>query len=170
MTSLASQRIPHTVDRYLLPQERAVVTVRLHPAVLGLPVLVTLAGLAGALVLSAAQIASVDKLVAWLAFLLLLMHLALKIWSWLDAYYVVTDVRILAITGLATRDVVMLPLARVGDLRFRLTSMGRILGYGQFIIEPVGQAQGLRLMNYLPYPEQIYLEVCSILFPGGSQE
>ncbi|HEX3958974.1 MAG TPA: PH domain-containing protein [Trebonia sp.] len=169
-TSPAFERVPRGVGRYLLPHERAAITVRLHPAVLILPVLITLAGLAGAGTLSGARIASDEQLIAWTAFLLLLMRLAFKIYSWLEDYYVVTDIRILAVTGVGTRDVVMIPLARVGDLRLRRTSMGRFLGYGQFIIEPVGQAQGLRVMNYLPYPDQLYLEVCNLLFPGSSEE
>jgi hypothetical protein len=42
--------------------------------------------------------------------------------------------------------------------------MGRILGYGKFILESAGQDQALTNVDYLPYPEQLYLEVCGLIF------
>jgi hypothetical protein len=42
--------------------------------------------------------------------------------------------------------------------------MGRLLGYGNFIVESAGQNQALRIVDHLPYPEQLYLEVCGLIF------
>ena len=42
--------------------------------------------------------------------------------------------------------------------------MGRILGYGEFILESAGQDQALNKIDHLPYPEQLYLEVCGLIF------
>jgi len=43
-------------------------------------------------------------------------------------------------------------------------SRGRILGYGEFIVESAGQDQALSHIKFLPYPEQLYLEVCGLIF------
>ena len=39
---------------------------------------------------------------------------------------------------------------------------GRILGFGEFIVESAGQDQAMRNVKFLPYPEQLYLEVCGL--------
>jgi hypothetical protein len=36
-----------------------------------------------------------------------------------------------------------------------------------FIVESAGEKQALRSINFLPYPEQLYLQVCDLLFPGA---
>ena len=58
----------------------------------------------------------------------------------------------------------MLPLAKVTDMSFRRTTIGRLLGYGEFIVESAGQDQALRNVKFIPYPEQLYLEVCGLIF------
>jgi hypothetical protein len=63
-----------------------------------------------------------------------------------------------------------MPLTRVTDMSFRRSALGRLLGYGEFIIESAGQEQALRTINFLPYPEQLYLEVCGLVFPGAVAE
>jgi hypothetical protein len=56
----------------------------------------------------------------------------------------------------------MMPLAKVTDMSFQRSAMGRIFGYGEFILESAGQDQALNRVDYLPYPEQLYLEVCGL--------
>jgi hypothetical protein len=58
----------------------------------------------------------------------------------------------------------MMPLAKVTDMSFERSAWGRILGYGEFILESAGQNQALDRVNHLPYPEQLYLEVCGLIF------
>jgi hypothetical protein len=58
----------------------------------------------------------------------------------------------------------MLPLSKVTDMSFQRTWTGRILGYGEFIVESAGQDQALRNVKFIPYPEQLYLEVCGLIF------
>ena len=67
-------------------------------------------------------------------------------------------------TGVVTRKVNMVPLTKVTDMSFRRSSMGRVLGYGEFILESAGQDPALRVADHLPYPEQLYLEVCGLIF------
>jgi len=158
-------RVPHTVERHLLPHERQVLTVRFHPAVLIKPVSISLAGLAVALVVSVIPHLEVTvKLVVWLAFLGVLGYLGVQVWAWLEDYFVVTSQRLLLTTGLLTRTVNMMPLGKVTDMSFRRSAWGRVLGYGEFVVESAGQDQALRNIRHLPYPEQLYLEVCGLIF------
>jgi uncharacterized membrane protein YdbT with pleckstrin-like domain len=69
-------------------------------------------------------------------------------------------------TGLVTRKVAMMPLAKVTDMSFQRSFLGRIFGYGEFVLESAGQDQALRTVDHIPYPEQLYLEVCGLIFPS----
>jgi len=158
-------RVPHTVERHLLPHEKQVLTVRFHPAVLIKPVAITLAGLAVALGISVVPVINLTaKLVVWLLFLGLLGWLGVQVWTWLEDYFVVTSQRLLLTTGLVNRTVNMMPLTKVTDMSFKRSAWGRILGYGEFVVESAGQDQALRRIRNLPYPEQLYLEVCGLIF------
>jgi hypothetical protein len=60
----------------------------------------------------------------------------------------------------------MMPLAKVTDMTFQRSFLGRVFGYGTFILESAGQDQALSRVDFIPYPEQLYLEVCALLFPS----
>jgi len=47
--------------------------------------------------------------------------------------------------------------------------IGRLLGFGEFIIESAGSDQALQTVDHIPYPEQLYLEICGLIFPNGEQ-
>jgi membrane protein YdbS with pleckstrin-like domain len=161
-----TETVPATVYKHLLPHERAAISVRFHPAVLIRPVAEVLGGLALAGLLSAtiARDDGVVMLVIWLLWLVLVVRLLIKIWEYLENYFVVTSQRLLLATGILTRTVNMMPLGKVTDMSFRRSTMGRLLGYGEFIVESAGQDQALRRVDHLPYPEQLYLEVCGLIF------
>ena len=63
----------------------------------------------------------------------------------------------------------MMPLAKVTDMSFQRSAMGRLLGYGEFIVESAGQNQALRNVDRLPYPEQLYLEICGLIFKENEE-
>ncbi len=159
---------PSSVIRYLLPHEAQVITVRRHPAVLMFPVGLVLGGLILAGVLSntiAGDAGQVANLVWWL-WLILLAWFVWKVAEWSVDYFVITNQRMLLTTGLITRKVAMMPLSKVTDMSFERSLNGRLLGYGTFVLESAGQDQALRTVPYLPYPEQLYLEVCEMIFPA----
>jgi membrane protein YdbS with pleckstrin-like domain len=158
--------VPTSVNKYLLPHERQVITVHRHPAVLIRPIFEVLVGLAlaGWLSSSVAHGNGTALLVIWILWLLLLLRLGVKAYEWSDTYFVVTSQRMLLQTGLVTRKVNMMPLSKVTDMSFQRSSLGRILGYGEFVLESAGQEQALRVVDHLPYPEQLYLEVCGLIF------
>ena len=164
--------VPNAVNKYLLPHEHQVITVRKHPAVLLRPIGVTLLGLVIAAVISttvAQHNADVVGFV-WIVWAVLLVWLAYKVWEWSQDYFIVTSRRMLLATGVITRKVAMMPLVKVTDMSFQRSSLGRLLGYGEFILESAGQDQALRVVDFLPYPEQLYLEVCGLIFPGRKDD
>ena len=164
--------VPNAVNKYLLPHEHQVITVRKHPAVLLRPIGVTVLGLVIAAVISttvARHNADVVGFV-WIVWAVLLVWLAYRVWVWSQDYFIVTSRRMLLATGVLTRKVAMMPLVKVTDMSFQRSSLGRLLGYGEFILESAGQDQALRVVDHLPYPEQLYLEVCGLIFPGRKDD
>jgi uncharacterized membrane protein YdbT with pleckstrin-like domain len=161
-----NETVPASVYKHLLPHERQVITVRFHPAVLIRPVAEVLGGLAlaGLLSTTIAHGNGTVMLVIWLLWLVLVLRLLFKIYEWLEDYFVVTSQRLVLATGIFTRTVNMMPLSKVTDMSFKRSTMGRLLGYGEFIVESAGQDQALRRVDHLPYPEQLYLEVCGLIF------
>src|SRR5262245_51240908 len=152
-----NETVPASVYRHLLPHERQVITVRFHPAVLIGPVTVVLGGLAiaGLLSTTIAHSNGNAMLDIWGVWGLLVIRLLLKIWLWLEDYFVVTSQRLLLATGIFTRTINMMPLSKVTDMRFERSAWGRVLGYGKFVVESAGQDQALQTVDFLPYPEQL---------------
>jgi uncharacterized membrane protein YdbT with pleckstrin-like domain len=168
-----NETVPAAVYRVLLPHERRVITVRFHPAVLIRPVAETLGGLALAGLLSTiAHLNTTLLLVVWLAWLVLVVRLLFRIYSWLEDYFVVTSQRLLLAEGVFKKTVNMMPLGKVTDMRFERSATARLLGYGTFIVESAGQDQALSKIDHLPYPEQLYIEVCGLIFkdPGSGDD
>jgi uncharacterized membrane protein YdbT with pleckstrin-like domain len=158
--------VPASVNRYLLPHERQVITVHQHPAILIRPIFEVLIGLAiaGWLSNSVAHGNGTVILVIWLLWGLVFLRLVVKVFEWAETYFVVTSQRFILATGIVNRKVNMMPLAKVTDMSFQRSGIGRILGYGEFVLESAGQDQALSNVDYLPYPEQLYLEVCGLIF------
>ncbi len=170
MRQASGPSTPVAVNKYLLPNEEQMAYTRMHPAVLLVPSAQTLAGLLVAAVLTAVVLHGNTVLVwiVWLAFAVLLARLAWKAANWWVDYFVVTSARLVLSTGLFTRKIAMMPLTKVTDMSFRRSLGGRMLGYGEFIVESAGQEQALRNIEYLPYPEDLYLLVCGMIFPSSA--
>ena len=164
--------VPNAVNKYLLPHEHQVITVRKHPAVLIGPIAISLAGLVIAAVVSTTVARHNSGVVGfvWIAWAVVLLWLVYKVWEWSQDYFIVTSRRMLLATGVITRKVAMMPLVKVTDMSFQRSSLGRLLGYGEFILESAGLDQALRVVDFLPYPEQLYLEVCGLIFPGRKDD
>jgi len=161
-----ADNVPAQVNRYLLPHERQVITVHQHPAVLIRPIAFLLGGLAlaGWLSLGVAHGNSDFIIAIWSVFGVLLLWTIGKIVDWAMNYFVVTSQRMLLAQGILVRKVNMMPLTKVTDMSFQRSPLGQLLGYGEFIVESAGQDQALSHVTYLPYPEQLYLEVCGLIF------
>ena len=122
---------PRLVNKYLLPTERIVTAVRMHPIAVFGPAMVILAGAvaAGFLTESAAQSGSVKRTpIIWVLWGVLAVWQGWKIANWWRRYFVVTENRLMLITSLFDTDVGMMPLAKVTDMRLHRTSLGHALG------------------------------------------
>ncbi|HUL25335.1 MAG TPA: PH domain-containing protein [Streptosporangiaceae bacterium] len=163
---------PREVNKYLLLHEHQVITVRMHPAVLLGPVVIALGGLVAAVVLQGSVLREQAGLMAiiWILWGILFLRALWYAATWSVDYFVVTSQRMILTSGLLTRKVAMMPLNKVTDMSFQRSFGGRLFGYGEFIIESAGQDQALRNIPFIPYPEQLYLEVCNLLFPGASAD
>ena len=161
-----TDRVPAKINKFLLPHERQVISVHQHPAVLIRPVFEVLVGLAiaGWVSNAVAHGNQAVLLVIWILWALLLLRLLWKVFDWSENYFVITSQRLLLSEGFFTHKVNMMPLAKVTDMSFQRSAAGRLLGYGEFIVESAGQDQSLRNVDHLPYPEQLYLEVCGLIF------
>jgi len=158
--------VPASVNRYLLPHERQVISVHQHPAVLIRPIFELLVGLAiaGWLSNSLTKGNSTAILIIWLLWAILLVRLIWRIINWMVTYFVITSQRLLLAKGFPYKHVDMMPLTKVTDMSFNRSPTGQLLGFGEFVVESAGQDQALRHIDHLPYPEQLYLEVCGLIF------
>jgi membrane protein YdbS with pleckstrin-like domain len=159
---------PASVNKYLLPHEHQVITVRKHPAVLILPIALALGAILISIVVGSTILLHTHDavLVLLIICLIFLAYLGFKAWEWSEDYFVVTSDRMLEASGVFTRKIAMMPLVKVTDMSFQRSTTGRLLGYGSFILESAGQDQALRTIDHVPYPEQLYLEICALIFPA----
>jgi uncharacterized membrane protein YdbT with pleckstrin-like domain len=160
------------IDKYLLPREVRVATVRRHPAVLLASSAQAVAGLLAAAVLSVTVLRGHAAIayVVWAAWGVLLLRLLWKAGNWAVDYFVITSERILLTSGVFTRSVAMMPLAKVTDMSFHRSFAGRMLGFGDFVVESAGRDQALRVIDHIPYPEQLYLVVCGRIFKDSAAQ
>jgi hypothetical protein len=154
------------VSRYLLDDERLVAAVRRHPARLIEPVFSTVVALLLALWLDGRIPAGVPVLpdVVWLAWAAVAVRAGWRLLEWRRDWFVATDRRLLLTHGLLTRKVAMMPLMKVTDLSYNRSMPGRLLGYGEFVLESAGQDQALRRVPWLPSPDALYRLICAEIF------
>lgn len=153
-------------SRYLVPAERIAVNQRLHWSLIVPSFAAALLGLFGAGFLSGQMTKHHGLLydLIWLAALALVGNFVFRLAEWNEDRFIVTDRRIMMVTGLITRQVAMMPLARVTDMSYQRSVAGRLFGWGTFIIESAGQDQALRTIDRLPSPDGLYSTVCSMMF------
>jgi PH (Pleckstrin Homology) domain-containing protein len=156
--------LPTVAVRYLLPHERKIISVRQHPARL-LPALAMAAGglLAAAAVNGIAGGVPSARGVVWVLAGFLIARALLDVLVWSVQYIIITERRMILSSGLLGRNVTVLPLQALQNLAFARSAGGRVLGYGAFTFEADGQARAV--IDYIPYPEQLYLEIYSLLYP-----
>jgi membrane protein YdbS with pleckstrin-like domain len=152
-------------DQYLLRTEQMIFSVRRH--------WVALAEVAGMLVLYwfgaivVIVLLGQVELVRLVALCFMFFSLCWFLWQILDwriERFMVTNRRVLLITGVLTRNVAIMPLMKVTDLTYQQTPLGRILNYGSFILESAGQQQALSRVDFLPQPATRYQQVSGLLF------
>jgi hypothetical protein len=162
-------RSPVAVNKYLLPREAQVATVRKHPGAL----VVSMADAVGAVVIASALTGTVAhsssfKLVIWVPTAFLVGLLLWTAISWPVTYFVVTTQRVLLISGFFRTKVRMIPLGQLVNMTYERSFAGRLLGFGSFVDGSGGRDRVI--FEHVPYPEQLYLLICAMLFPTGADE
>ncbi len=154
-------------NKYLLPTERVEVEIHRHWAVLAgdtvQTILLLVVGVLLARVLNAVGFA---EMVAVYFCVFVVARWIWKLVDWNHETLIVTDKRLLLLTGIFSRNVAIMPLVKVTDLTFYRSSTGLLLGYGKFIVESAGQDQALSTIDFVPRPEQLYIQISELLFGG----
>jgi hypothetical protein len=149
-----------SVVRYLASDEDIVLVVRRHVAVLLRPFLEAVGVLVIASLLSSALTpAPGDNPVATLLGLVTVAFALRLFWRglewWVDRV-VVTDQRMFEVSGILTRRVASMPLGKLTDLTYSRSIPGRMLGYGDLVVETPGQQQAVTHIDFLPSPDDFY--------------
>jgi membrane protein YdbS with pleckstrin-like domain len=91
---------------------------------------------------------------------------AFKIADWYNETLIVTDKRLLLLTGIFYRNVAIMPLVKVTDLTYHRSAWGMTFGYGKFVVESAGQDQALSTIDFVPHPDRLYQQISDLLFGG----
>ncbi len=158
------------VRSYLIKGERPVAVVQWHPVRLAKPTAVAvLAAAPLAALLLYTPVESTAFTVVGVLLLGVLAWWGWHFWEWHVERLVITDRRVMLVTGLLTRKVAMMPLKKVTDMTFERPLLGRLFGdygWGTFVLESAGQDQALHRIPNLRNPEELYRCVSSEIFGG----
>jgi membrane protein YdbS with pleckstrin-like domain len=170
---VATREASDLVRRYMFPTEKFRGEWRRHWIMLAkhlsIGVLATfiLGYLAGFFAKEGIQLGLTILVIVWLGVI------GWVLWDVVEWYFdrfILTNKRVMIVEGIISRKVAMLPLARVTDMKYTQTPLGRMLGYGKFEIESAGQHQALRNVDYLPNPTDLYLQVVEEMYEPEASE
>ena len=162
------------VARYLFPTERYRGEWKRHGISLGWPITIGI-GATFALGWLSGLLARWEE-GGWLVYIVLLIwlgfmgYLAWQVADWHFDRFILTNKRVMKISGIITRKVAMMPLLRVTDMKYEQSPLGRLLNYGTFVLESAGQDQALREVPYLPNPNELYLRVVEEMYEPAAVE
>ena len=154
------------LERYLLDGERIVVAMHQHWAKVAEPVASVVAALVVVTWLDTElpRGAGLFADLIWWAWFAVLGRTLWRLANWRHDWFIATDKRLLLTYGLFTNKVAMMPLVKVTDMSYSRSLVGRVMGYGQFLMESAGQDQALRRVSYVPHPDRTYRAICAQLF------
>ena len=160
------------LDRYLLRGEYLVAEIHRHRVVLLKPFLAVVGAAALAIWIDLNVGGTGSSPVVRLVWAAALVVLAWALWRWAEwrnERFVVTDKRILLFRGFVTKRVPMMPLTKVTDMTYERSILGRLLGYGTFVLESAGQDQALSRIDHVPNSDENYRKIIAEIF-GVSDE
>jgi len=162
------------VQRYLFPTEKFRGEWRRHPVELAREVGIAAAATI-AMGLLTGYLARVDAnpeiaTIVVLAWVGVLIWVAWHIADWWYDRFILTNKRVMVVSGIITRNVAMMPLQRVTDMKYVQSAIGRMLNYGTFELESAGQDQALRSIPHLPSPNELYLRIVEEMYEPEAVE
>jgi membrane protein YdbS with pleckstrin-like domain len=95
---------------------------------------------------------------------------AWRVFDWYFDRFILTNKRVMVVSGIFTRNVAMMPLLRVTDMKYVQSPLGRLLSYGNFELESAGQDQALRNIKNLPNPNELYLRIVEEMYEPEAVE
>lgn len=162
------------IERYVLSDqgEVAVAAVRWHPVWLVRPTLI-FAGTFLTIALVVAALPAQSDLAVLLSYVVFIAfgYLCWKVLDWRTERLVVTNRRVLLITGVLNRKVAVMPMRKVTDLTFETSLIGRLLrerGWATFIFESAGQDQALHRVPFVPTPVEFFRTLSSQILGGAA--
>ncbi|GAB3797673.1 PH domain-containing protein [Micromonospora zhanjiangensis] len=161
------------VARYLFPTERYRGEWKRHWIHLATPLLVgilatfVLGYLAGFLAGQNVGALTTVAVILWFA---VIGWVAWRVADWYYDRFILTNKRVMVVNGIITRQVAMMPLLRVTDMKYEQSPLGRTLNYGTFVLESAGQEQALREVKHLPNPNELYLRVVEEMYEPQAVE
>lgn len=156
-------------ERFLLADEEVVFAVRRHVARLTEPIASLVFGCLVVIVIDLLLPQEIPFLAAvfGLILLVLALRLAWKVLQWRYEWFLATNRRLVLTTGVITRKVAMMPLAKVTDMSYAQSPLGRVLGYGSFVMESAGRDdQALNKVQFVPDADANYRALCQVVFTG----
>ena len=105
--------------------------------------------------------------ILYYAKLAVLVRLWIRLWQHWNEIYIVTDKRLMRVTGIVRTKTAQMPVSKVTDIDFDRSFWGYRLGYGQFRLESAGQRQGLEYIRWIPKPDAAYEAVTKLVFGLG---
>jgi hypothetical protein len=154
------------LGRYLGVDEQTILVTRQHPLALVRAALDT-GGLLVPLLLAAWGIAGTELLRgpvgSWLLRILfvlmlgLVARLAWRVLGWEFERVMVTQEKVIHVSGVLDRRIASTPLAKVSEFTVRQPLVGRIFDYGSLVVDvPGGRDQALHGLAFLPDPAGLY--------------
>jgi uncharacterized membrane protein YdbT with pleckstrin-like domain len=154
---------PKELDRYLIPSEQIIFLIRRHWIVLFEPIASAIAGLVVVAYVSQ-KIGGSLTTIALALWGLLVLRLLATLLDWWRKLFLATDRRLMQVSGIVTRQVDIMPMSKVTDMRYDRTLTGQLFGYGVYILESAGQDQALSKINFVPDPDHHYQEISAVIF------
>ena len=166
-------RIDRELAKYLVDGENVIVAVRRHWFSLVREILLVVGATALAMWADVGTtLGAGGQLLRNGALLLFWGSVLWLVWTvlnWRHEWFVATDKRLLLFYGFIRRRVAMMPLLKVTDMTFDRSPLGRVVGYGNFVLESAGQEQALSEVKYVPDADAHYRAICGQLFGPNSQ-
>jgi hypothetical protein len=162
---------PEEIERYLIASEKIVFCLRRHWITLAEPGLTAGAGFIIFLIVMAKLQGNSEHLITivFCLWVVLAGRFVFYILEWWHEVFLATDRRLMLVHGLWTRQVDIMPMSKVTDMRYDRSLTGMLFGYGVYILESAGQDQALSEVNFIPEPDLHYQQISAIIFAPSSR-
>lgn len=159
-------------ERHLSPTERRVLRSRKQHWVVLVPNIAftvatvgTLYGLS-MLLIAAGERGGIVQSVLWYMAVGAVVQLAVKTADWWDDVLILTDERVLNVTGLIASRAKDTPVSKITDRDIKHTPLGNLLGYGHIFISAPGHA-ALQRLTFVPDPMTVYEAIVKLTSKAG---